>query len=145
MNIAPRLPAPAFQGPNAQDVFNDPSYLLRRNEGQQGIENSAAGRGLVRSGGTLNDVLKYNQGFASNEFSNIWNRDLGKYQENYKTQYSDPFQYDFSAWQTGQQSQQRQSELDWQRAWDQYTQNINNFRDQRDSSFNKIFQTTTAQ
>src|SRR5205814_1975579 len=81
----------------AADVYADPSYALRRDEGQRGIETSAAARGLTRTGGTLQDFMKYNQDFASGEFSNIDTRRrndytmrrggaLDAYNTNYKTQ-----------------------------------------------------------
>lgn len=63
-----------FQAPTAESIYDDPSYQLRINEGIGQLENRAAARGILNSGGTLKDLVKYNQGFASNEYSNIWNR-----------------------------------------------------------------------
>jgi hypothetical protein len=83
-----------FRAPTADEVFQDPSYRLRRDEGQQGIENSAAARGMTRSGMNLKDIAKYNQAFASSEYGNIydrrageWDRDFGAKFQEYSTNY----------------------------------------------------------
>lgn len=56
------------------DFARDPGYEFRRGEGQRGVEASAAARGGLMSGGTLKALSRYNQDFASNEFSNSYNR-----------------------------------------------------------------------
>jgi hypothetical protein len=72
-------PAPVtltdFQAPTAESIYNDPSYLWRRDQGAGMLENSAASKGLLNSGGTLADMLTYGQNMASQEYSNVWNRD----------------------------------------------------------------------
>lgn len=55
----------------AQDLYADPSYAFRRDEGAGVLQNSAAARGVLNSGGTLSDLIKYGQQFASNEFGNV--------------------------------------------------------------------------
>lgn len=142
-----------FQLPTTDDVYTDPSYLLREKEGQSGIESSAAGKGLVRSGGNLMDILKYNQGFASSEYGNIVDRKFNQYEanrgnaldaykENYQTQYTDPYTFDtqaakdayapqFAQWQVQGQAGQRQSELNSDQAWQAFLQQYRQFDDQR--------------
>lgn len=56
------------------DFQSDPGYLLRQQEGQQGVENSAASRGMLLSGATLKALSRYNQDFASNEYNNAYSR-----------------------------------------------------------------------
>lgn len=58
----------------AADFQTDPGYEFRLAEGMRGINNSAAARGGVLSGAALKAASKYNQGFASNEYSNAYNR-----------------------------------------------------------------------
>jgi len=58
-----------------KDLLNDPGYEFRRSEGQKGVERSAAGRGGLFSGQAGKELERYNQGFASNEFQNGFNRD----------------------------------------------------------------------
>lgn len=56
------------------DFIKDPGYDFRQQEGQRGVEASAAARGGVLSGGALKALTKYNQDFASNEYGNAYNR-----------------------------------------------------------------------
>lgn len=53
---------------------NDPGYQFRLNEGQKTVENSAAARGSLLSGGTLKALQKYGQDYASGEYNNVYNR-----------------------------------------------------------------------
>lgn len=58
-----------------EDFHTDPGYEFRLGEGSKAVENSAASRGMQLSGATLKALQRYNQGFASNEYSNAFNRD----------------------------------------------------------------------
>jgi hypothetical protein len=58
----------------ASDFQADPGYQFRMNEGMRGLNNSAAARGGVLSGAALKAASRYNQDFASNEYSNAYNR-----------------------------------------------------------------------
>ena len=51
-----------------------PGYQFRLKEGMQGVENSAASRGGLFSGGTLKALQRYGQDFASGEYQNQFNR-----------------------------------------------------------------------
>lgn len=53
---------------------DDPGYQFRLNQGLQGVERSAAARGLLGSGRTLKALNDYAQGAASQEFGNSFNR-----------------------------------------------------------------------
>jgi hypothetical protein len=56
------------------DFEKDPGYEFRRSEGEKAVEASAAARGILASGGTLKGLDRYNQDYASGEFSNAYNR-----------------------------------------------------------------------
>lgn len=56
------------------DFQADPGYQFRLEQGQKGIESSAAARGGLLSGAAAKALTKYNQGFASNEYQNAYNR-----------------------------------------------------------------------
>lgn len=58
----------------ADDFEQDPGYQFRRDQGMRGIEGGAAARGGLLSGGTLKALNRYNQEFASNEYTNAYNR-----------------------------------------------------------------------
>jgi len=54
-----------------------PGYEFRREQGEQAIERMAAARGLRLSGATMQDAARFNQGLASQEYGNYWNRLAG--------------------------------------------------------------------
>ena len=56
------------------DFQRDPGYDFRQQEGQRGVEASAAARGGILSGAALKAITRYNQDFASNEYGNAYGR-----------------------------------------------------------------------
>jgi hypothetical protein len=56
------------------DFQQDPGYQFRLQQGQEALDNSAASRGGLLSGAQLRATADYNQNFASNEYSNAYNR-----------------------------------------------------------------------
>ena len=57
------------------DDFNaDPGYQFRQSEGEKAINRFSASRGGFNSGATIKDLLRYNQGFASDEFGKAYGR-----------------------------------------------------------------------
>lgn len=57
-----------------KDFNADPGYQFRMDQGQQALERSAASRGGLLNGGALKAITQYGQDFASNEYSNAYNR-----------------------------------------------------------------------
>ena len=64
----------AFQGPTLEEAKQEPGYAFARDQGIGALENSAAARGVLRTGGTLKDVLAWGNRFAEQNFSNVYNR-----------------------------------------------------------------------
>lgn len=58
----------------AADFTKDPGYQFRMDEGQKGLERSAAARGGLMNGGTLRALNRYGQDYASGEFNNAYSR-----------------------------------------------------------------------
>jgi hypothetical protein len=81
-------PVPGFNGPEftppSADDLNTPGYQARLSAGEQALQRSAASKGLVRSGGTLKDLIEYGQNFASNEYNNSFNQALQAYGTRYQ-------------------------------------------------------------
>jgi hypothetical protein len=77
-----KLRSPDMQfTPFSADKFQaDPGYAFRLSEGIKGLNNTAAARGGLLSGGTLKATERYAQGLASQEYQNAYNR--------YNTDYS---------------------------------------------------------
>ena len=76
-------PQTKFSAPDPSAVNLDPSYQWRLGQGQKALEQSAAGRGTLRSGGTLKNLLSYGQDMASQEYGNIYGRARDTYDANY--------------------------------------------------------------
>jgi hypothetical protein len=119
--VAPTWNAPTYTAPTYQSAMDDPGYQFAQEEGQKGVERSAAARGVLNSGGTLQDIAKWNQALASTQYANVADRalqgfqtntqnafnafttnaanDKAAYDANYKTQYEDPYRNAYqSAW-----------------------------------------------
>lgn len=63
-----------YSGP--YDPINDPSYQFRLKQGMDAIQSAAAARGMLNSGRTLKELLRYGQDYASQEYMNEYTRRL---------------------------------------------------------------------
>ena len=59
---------------SGQDVYDDPSYQFRLQQGQDAIQSSAAAKGGLLTGATLKTLQNYGQDAASQEYGNAYNR-----------------------------------------------------------------------
>ena len=80
----PAFNAPAFVRPDAKSILSAPGFQARLQSGEDALQRSAASKGLLRSGGTLKDLIEYGQNFASNEYNNEFNQALQTYGANYQ-------------------------------------------------------------
>lgn len=72
-----------FKAPTAAEAAATPGYQFALEQGQNSIQNSAAGRGGLLSTGTMKTLDQYSQGLASQTYSDTYNRALGEYQQRY--------------------------------------------------------------
>ncbi len=97
-----------FKGPSVSEALNDPGYQFRLSQGQNALQNWAAARGTLNDSGTAKALTDYGQNAGSQEYQNVWNRDLNAYQTNragavqqyntnYQTQYQDPYTASYQA------------------------------------------------
>lgn len=78
---------PAFDGPSyvqpgafvAPEVTDDPGYKFRLAQGLQALQNSAAAKGILRTGGTYKGLEDYSQQLASQEYQAAYNRAFENY------------------------------------------------------------------
>jgi hypothetical protein len=96
---APAFQYDPFKPPLPGDTTTDPSYLFRVKEGQDALERSASARGVLRTSGTLKDILDWGQGAASQEYQNIYNRGLSTWGAQYQGQ-KDAFAPQYGSWST---------------------------------------------
>lgn len=137
-------PPPAYTPLTGESVLNEPGYAFRLGQGEQALQQSAAARGVLNTGGTLKDILGYGQNFASGEYNAADQRDRANYLTNYKTQYTDPYDYAYKSSLDTFAAKQHASDLGYQNAYEAYLQRFRQFQDQRDSTFDKTFKTVTA-
>lgn len=65
-----------FVPPTAATEMNDPGFQFRLDQGQKAITNSAAAKGNLLSGATAKAAERYAQDYSSNEYQNVYNREL---------------------------------------------------------------------
>ena len=120
LRAAPEFSFADFQAPGAEGMFADPGYQFRVDQGRKALEQSAAGRGTLRTGGTLKDILGYGQNMASQEYGNVFNRAMNAYAANLGTA-KERYAPQLASWQSDQAARQSASNQAFNRAWDVYT------------------------
>jgi len=63
-----------MRGFSTADFESDPGYQFRMDQGQQGLERSAAARGGLLSGAALKDTARFSQGLASQDYQAAFDR-----------------------------------------------------------------------
>jgi hypothetical protein len=123
----PTFDAPDFYVPSYQDALNEPGYQFRLGSGQSALENSAAARGVLRTGGTLKDILEYGQAFGSQEYANVFDRALRAYGARYQAAKDEYAPY-MAQYQGRLGLEQARALAEFQRAWDLYNTDVENAR-----------------
>ncbi len=129
---APMFQAPQFswgekwEAPSMEEAMKDPGYQFRANEGRRALEQSAAARGLLGSGGTLKNIDAWGQNFAKQEYGDVFNRKLTGYQTRFNTAKDifdrfytgkkDEYAPKLFEWQTNANA----ANLGWQQAWENW-------------------------
>lgn len=121
---------PAFQAPSGEEVLKDPGYQFRLGQGRQALEQSASGKGILRTGGTLRDILGYGQNLASQEYGNVFDRAAQSYGVNYGVSRDvfdrtyqgarDAYAPQFASWQARMAADQRAADAEFSKRWDEY-------------------------
>lgn len=120
----PGFDSPEFTAPDADAVYADPSYQFRLQQGQGALEASAAARGVLRSGNTLQGILEYGQNFASQEYGNVYARKLGEYDRQFRSALAE-YAPRLEEWQTLAGAEIGAGNLAFQAALDRYFFGIN--------------------
>lgn len=69
-----------FNAPTAAEMEKlDPGYDARMKMGAKALQQSAAAKGTLLTGGTLKDLNQFAQDYASNEYDKVYGRALGEY------------------------------------------------------------------
>lgn len=117
-----------FTQPTADSMLSDPSYLFRLDQGRGTVENSAAAKGLLNSGGNLIDIANYGQKAASQEYGSIWDRAFGVWQSKWSNALN-KYRADESS-----------SNDSYQRAWQQYSDARDTWYRNQSEPWSKLYQ-----
>lgn len=72
-----------FQAPTAEQAAQTPGYQFQLQQGEQALQNSAAAKGGLLTGGTEKALDQYSQGLASTNYQQTYNNALQQYQQSY--------------------------------------------------------------
>ncbi len=64
---------------DTQDVYEDPGYQFRRDEGEKALQRTAAAQGKFFSGALGKGLTRYNQDYASGEFDKAYGRSWNEF------------------------------------------------------------------
>lgn len=67
-------PVAPFQAPSMEQAAQEPGYQFAMDQGRKALENSAAARGTLRTGGTLKDLFSWGNQFGEQNYSNVFDR-----------------------------------------------------------------------
>lgn len=140
-------PPPAFSyadfvAPDPNKLSSDPNYQYTLKTEQDAIQKSAAARGVLNTGGTINDLLLNARDVASQGYQGLFGRDLATYQTNrgnaldqyntnYGTQYKDPYTISYQgandAFNSGLHNYDLSKQYGWMQNLFDFQQNQNQF------------------
>lgn len=132
----PDTPQFHFTAPTYDEAVSEPGYDFARREGERGLQQSAAARGLLNSGGTLRDIYSWGNNFAATHYGDVYGR---KYQLA-----QDEFSPQMTAYTTRAAANQRNNELAFTNAWNGYEFDYNAFRNWQIDNFDRYYRTATA-
>lgn len=75
-----------FKAPTAEQAAATPGYQFQLQQGLKSLQNSAAARGGLLTGGTSKAINDYAQGQAASNYGNTYNQALQSYQTNFGNQ-----------------------------------------------------------
>lgn len=138
----PTLNAPApyvpgtFEAPGADSIYADPGYRFRVGEGIKALQNSAAGKGILRTGGTLKDITNYGQAAATQEYPNVFGRALTAFQTN-EGNAANAYATNYGVTKDVNASKVTANQSDYDRALEDYKTRFSIFKSNQDSPFAK--------
>ena len=112
-----------FVGPTAETFQTDPGYEFRAKEMERAIQNAASARGLLATGGTLQDLMTARGSLASQEYGNVWNRQFGAHNVNEQGR--------MAAHDRNEQAKLKQYEMTYGAESDEYRRAVNNYNTKR--------------
>lgn len=116
-DFGPNMQPGNFEAPDPSKIGDDPGYKFRVGQAVGGLQNTAAAKGLLNSGGTLSNILGLEDQFAGQEYQGAWDRKFANWQQNWAN-----FGGQFS------------------RAWQQYAMDKDTFYQNESNPWLKLYQ-----
>jgi hypothetical protein len=110
----------------------DPGYQFRLSEGQRALERSGAARGVTNTGGNMKGLLDYGQQAASQEYGNVYGRNLNTYNTNAQNAFQ---QYSTNAFKNNAYNQETEG-----RRSGAFGTNSNLYQQQQSDAYNRAQQ-----
>jgi len=132
----PPAPTFSFDAPTEAQAQQEPGYKFSFDEGLRALDQGAAAKGLLNSGGNLTSEQLYGQNAATLNYGNVYNRAFNLAQAKFQPLYGE--------WQTLGAAGQRQDEEQQQRALALYQQHYGEWRDWQSMDWNRKYQSATA-
>jgi hypothetical protein len=85
--------------PTWEEAQSDPGYQFALQEGLGGLQRNQAAAGVLRTSGSLKDLIDYGREAAASQYQNVWDRAAAKYGINRATS-QDVFAPKYGSWQT---------------------------------------------
>jgi hypothetical protein len=71
-----------FQRPTLEQARSEPGFAFAMEQGGKALANSAASKGLLRTGGTAKELIGFGQKLGEQNYNNVFNREQGVYDTN---------------------------------------------------------------
>lgn len=123
-----QAPAPfefkTFNAPSLAEAEQEPGYAFARDQGIHALENNAAARGILRSGGTLKDFISFGNKFAEQNYGNSFNRSKDVFNTNEGNRfnaYQSNFGNALSTYGTNRDTAEHVFDRNYKGDWDMYS------------------------
>jgi hypothetical protein len=108
-----------FQGPTLADAQNEPGYAFARDQGLGALQASQAAKGILRTGGSLKDLIGFGNKFAEQNYGNVYDRAARTYNMNFQTAQA-KYAPNLLGWQTKTAFGSNAAQRAWEQAWQNY-------------------------
>lgn len=124
MPNAPNFNFEDFRAPSFADAQNEPGYQFALGAGTDALNRSAAARGVLRTGGTLKDIIEYGNKFGEQNYGNVYNRA----KQTYDTRLGlakDKFAPRFAQYQNAAEAEKARALAEFNRQYELYNTDVN--------------------
>lgn len=136
LSYIPPAPSFSFRPPTMDEATNEGGYKFGFNQGLQAIDQGAAAKGVLNTGGNLKNEYNYGQNAATQQYSDVYGRGFQLAQAKFNPLMAE--------WGTLAAAGQHQNDLNWQHTWDPYVQHYNEWRDWTNADWSRRRDVATA-